>query len=270
MRASRQRFQFRKEPQQRRVPQELKPHGRAFALEQQLAELLEHAFGRNLPQVQPPTQFHQRRIRAHVEARAELRHAQAAQRILGKGVCIHRAEQPALKIPTATVGIQDFSRQNIETHAVDGEIPATRRGLEVEVRVAPDLETTMPWRDLAVAPGQRKVRIEFLQAQHAESPTHRQHAAVSLKQVSQRVQINPVDLYIEILRRLVAQHVPHVAADDERAAVSLRNLPGDVPDAGVDHAVHHTRVSGKRQWAGRPTAGNVVATGGLEPPTPRL
>ena len=115
--------------------------------------------------------------------------------------------------------------------------------------------------NLAVSSRQGKVRIEILETQHAESPSYRQHAAVTFQQVPQRVEINAVDLDIEVLRRLAAQQVPDVAAHDENAAASQRDLPGDVSDAGVDHGMHHTRVAKNGQWATRPTASETGSYG---------
>ena len=130
--------------------------------EQQLFELAPDALRRQIVERDAAAQLRGRFVEREVEARRELHRAQDAQAVVGEGVRIDHAQDPAIEIAPAVERVEVFAGQRIVRDRVDGEVAAPRRLFDRHVRIAGDDEAAMPAPGLRIAPRQRHVDVADL------------------------------------------------------------------------------------------------------------
>ena len=213
-----ERLDLREEPDEARRAQELAPDGRPHPEQEELAELPEDPFRRELREVEPPGEGQQLAVGLQLEAGRELRGAKPAEGVFRELRRVGDAELPRDEVLPASVRIEDFTGEGVETHRVDAEVPPAGGGGEVEVRSDLDRESSMSRSCLVIAAREREIGVEPVDAQDPERSSDRPGSAERRKDRFDPFEREPEDLDVHVGRRAAEEAVAHLPPHEERTA----------------------------------------------------
>ena len=238
------------------LAEEPQPDRRAPRLEQQLLDLAEDPFRRQLAQWHRRAPARRLRIDGQLEARRELDRAQRAQRVFAERLRVDRAQDPPLEVALAAEGIGERAREGVEHQRVDREIPAAGRLLEAQVRIAGHRDAAVSRARLGIAPREGHVHcplrpLETADLQDREGLADRVHAPGSGEHFLEMREGEAEDLDVDILVGQAEERVAHGAAHEVGPSPGVPERLQETTHSGRDLGAHARNRSTRAQWARR-------------------
>ena len=228
-----ERLDLREEPHEAGLPEEVEADGGAHPEEQVLAKLREHALRSELREVEPAGEGQELRVGIELEAGRELRRPEPPQGVFREVRGVGDPEPLRRQVLPAAVGIEDFTRDRIVADGVDPEVAPAGGGREVEVRGDLDREPPMPGPRLVVAPGQREVGVEPVDAEDPEGLPDRSGPSEAREDRLDPLQGEPEHFDVHVGRGAPEYPVAHLPPDEEGAPARFADRLRDLAEARV-------------------------------------
>ena len=212
-----ERLDLGKEPHETGLPQKLEAKGGPYPEKQMFAHLRKYPLRRQLPEVELTAERQQLAIRLQLEAGRELRRSKSPEGVFREMQGVGDAEPPGGEILPAAVWIEDLAGERVEAHRIDSKVAPASRGREVQVRGDLDRESPMPRPRLVVAPREREVRIETVDAKYPERSSDRPGSSVRTEDRFDRVRRESEDFHVDIGRWTAEEAVAYLPSNEKGA-----------------------------------------------------
>ena len=228
------------------LARERETEGRPPRLQEQLLDLAEDAVGGQLAERHRRAEPGGRLVDLELEARGELQRAQRPQRVVAESRRVDRSQPPRVEVGLATPRVDELARGRIEEHRVDREIPAPRRFVDREGRIARHADAAVAWSDLGVAARQRDVERardsfdarELVDAERladgVDSAGRSEHGLEPFRRQAEH-------LDVPVLERKPQQRVADGAPDDIRPSAGLLERGEQLSEPGGHFDPHRGR-----------------------------
>ena len=133
----------------------------------------------------------------------------------------------------AAVGIEDLGRERIVTDGIDAKVAPAGGGREIEARGDLDGESPMSGPRLVVAPGQREIGVEPVDAKDAEGPPDRSGSSEAPEDRFDPFEGEPEHLDVHVGRGTAEEPVAYLSSDEERTAARFVDRLRDLAEARV-------------------------------------